>query len=146
MSFPLDSTLKVSLIVFAALGAAAVIAPEGFSDHGPFDVILELVGAPNLGEDVRALQTGGRIVVIGSRGAIELEPRLAMRLDASILGMSLPNTPPDELRRAHAAIGAGLENGSLRPLVGREFALADAARAHEAVMDPGAVGKIVLVG
>jgi NADPH2:quinone reductase len=109
------------------------------------DVILEMLANVNLVKDFDALARYGRIVVIGSRGAIELEPRLAMRLDASILGMSLPNTPPAELRRAHAAIGAGLENGSLRPLVGREFPLAEAARAHEAVMDAGAVGKIVLV-
>jgi NADPH2:quinone reductase len=110
------------------------------------DVILEMLANVNLVKDFDALARYGRIVVIGSRGAIELEPRLAMRLDASILGMSLPNTPPAELRRAYAAIGAGLENGSLRPLVGRQFPLAEAARAHQAVMDPGAVGKIVLVG
>jgi NADPH2:quinone reductase len=109
------------------------------------DVILEMLANVNLAKDFDALARYGRIVVIGSRGAIELEPRLAMRLDASILGMSLPNTPPEELRRAHAAIGAGLENGSLRPLVGRQFPLAEASRAHAAVMEAGAVGKIVLV-
>ena len=69
----------------------------------------------------------------------------AMRLDASGLGMSLPNTPPEDARRFLAAIGAGLENGTLRPLVGRELPLAAAAQAHQAVMDQGAIGKIVLV-
>jgi NADPH2:quinone reductase len=59
--------------------------------------------------------------------------------------MALFNTPPDELRRAHAAIGAGLENGTLRPIVGQEIPLAEAPRAHEAVMAPGTVGKVVLM-
>ena len=68
-----------------------------------------------------------------------------MRIDASILGMSLVNATAEELRRAYVAIGAGLENGSLHPLVGLEIPLAEASRAHVAVMDPGSVGKIVLV-
>jgi NADPH2:quinone reductase len=108
------------------------------------DVILEMLANVNLVKDFDALARYGRIVVIGSRGAIEFEPRLAMRLDASILGMSLPNTPPEDLRRAYAAIGAGLANGSLRPPIGREFPLAEAARAHEEVMHARAVGKVVL--
>jgi NADPH2:quinone reductase len=68
-----------------------------------------------------------------------------MRVDASVLGMSLVNAPPDELRRAHAAVIAGLENATLRPLVGRELLLSEAAKAHELVMQAGALGKIVLV-
>lgn len=108
------------------------------------DVILEMLANVNLAKDFEALARYGRIVVVGSRGALEFEPRLTMRIDASILGMALFNARPEELRRVHAAIGAGLENGTLRPLVGRRFALADAARAHEAVLAPGARGKIVL--
>ena len=110
------------------------------------DVIIELLANVNLVKDFDALARYGRIVVIGSRGAIEFEPRLAMRIDATILGMSLVNASADDLRRAYVAIGAGLENGSLRPLVGKQFPLADASRAHEAVMDAGSVGKIVLAG
>jgi len=109
------------------------------------DVIIELLANVNLVKDFDALARYGRIVVIGSRGALEFDPRLTMRLDASILGMSLPNAPADDLRRAYVAIGAGLENGSLRPLIGQEIPLAEAARAHAAVMEPGSVGKIVLV-
>jgi NADPH2:quinone reductase len=108
------------------------------------DVILEMLANVNLAQDFDALARFGRIVVIGSRGTLEFEPRLTMRLDATILGMALFNAPPGELRKAYAAIGAGLENGTLRPLVGKRFALADAARAHEAVMAPGAAGKVVL--
>jgi NADPH2:quinone reductase len=99
----------------------------------------------NLVKDFDALARYGRIVVIGSRGALEFEPRLTMRIDASILGMSLVNASADELRRAYVAIGAGLDNGSLRPLIGRELALAEAARAHREIMEPGSAGKIVLV-
>lgn len=109
------------------------------------DVILEMLANVNLAKDFDAPARYGRIVVIGSRGALEFEPRLTMRLDASILGMSLVNAPADELRRAYVAIGAGLDDGSLRPLIGRELPLAEAARAHREVMEPGSSGKIVLV-
>lgn len=109
------------------------------------DVILEMLANVNLVKDFEALARYGRIVVIGSRGALEFEPRLTMRIDASILGMSLVNASADELRRAYVAIGAGLDNGSLRPLIGRELALGEAARAHREVMEPGSAGKIVLV-
>lgn len=109
------------------------------------DVILEMLANVNLAKDFEALARYGRIVVIGSRGALEFEPRLTMRVDASILGMSLMNAPADELRRAYTALGAGFENGSLRPQVGRELPLAEAARAHREVMEPGSAGKIVLV-
>ncbi|MEW6270024.1 MAG: NADPH:quinone reductase [Thermodesulfobacteriota bacterium] len=109
------------------------------------DVIAEMLANVNLVKDFDALARYGRIVVIGSRGSLEFEPRLTMRLDASVLGMSLGNTPPEELARAHAAVGAGLENGTLRPVVGRELPLAEAAKAHELVLQRGALGKIVLV-
>jgi len=109
------------------------------------DVILEMLANVNLVKDFDALARYGRIVVIGSRGALEFEPRLTMRVDASILGMSLVNAPAPDLRRAYVAIGAGLDDGSLRPLIGRELPLAEAARAHREVMEPGSAGKIVLL-
>ena len=67
-----------------------------------------------------------------------------MSRDADIRAMSLFNASPSELAGIHAAIGAGLVNGTLRPIVGREFPLAEAGRAHLAVLEPGARGKIVL--
>jgi NADPH2:quinone reductase len=76
---------------------------------------------------------------------VEINPRDAMQRDADLRGMVLPNTPPAELASIHAALVAGLENGTLRPVIGKEFPLADAARAHRAIMEPGAVGKIVLL-
>jgi NADPH2:quinone reductase len=109
------------------------------------DVILEMLANVNLGRDLTILARGGRVVVIGNRGTVEINPRDAMGRDASILAMSLMNTPPVELHGVHAALVAGLENGTLRPVVGQEMPLAEAARAHEAVVQPGAYGKIVLI-
>lgn len=109
------------------------------------DVILEMLANVNLGRDLTVLARGGRVVVIGSRGTVEINPRDAMGRDASILGMTLMNATPQELYAIHSALTAGLENGTLRPIVGQEMPLAEAARAHEAVMQPGAYGKIVLI-
>jgi NADPH2:quinone reductase len=109
------------------------------------DVILEMLANVNLNKDLGVLAKGGRVVVIGSRGAVEINPRLAMTRDAAILGMTLFNATPQELAGVHAALAAGLEAGTLRPVVGRELPLSDAARAHEEVLKPGAHGKIVLI-
>ena len=109
------------------------------------DVVLEMAAHINLDKDLTVLATHGRLVVIGNRGRVEIDPRQAMGRDAAILGMTLFNASPAELVSIHAALIAGLANGSLNPVVGREVPLSDAARAHEAQMEPGALGKIVLV-
>jgi NADPH2:quinone reductase len=84
-------------------------------------------------------------VVIGNRGRVEIDPRKAMARDGAILGMTLFNATPEELREIHAGLVAGLQNGTLNPVIGKEFPLAEAAKAHFAVMESGAHGKIVLV-
>ena len=109
------------------------------------DVILEMLANVNLDKDLGVLAKRGRVAVIGSRGKVEIDPRATMARDSSILGMSLMNASEEELAAIHAALVAGLENGTLKPIVGKEMALAEAARAHEAVMQPGAFGKIVLI-
>ena len=109
------------------------------------DVILEMLANVNLGRDLTILARQGRVVVIGNRGQVEINPRDAMTRDASILGMTLMNTTPEESYGIHAALVAGLESGTLSPVVGQEMPLADAARAHEAVLQAGAYGKIVLI-
>jgi NADPH2:quinone reductase len=109
------------------------------------DVVLEMLANVNLGKDLTILAMGGRAVVIGSRGLVEINPREAMSRDATILGMSLFNASARDAASIHAALVAGLENGTLRPVVGQEMRLADAPRAHQAVMEPGAYGKIVLI-
>lgn len=109
------------------------------------DVIVELLANVNLGKDLTVLAKNGRVVIIGSRGPVEINPRDTMQREADIRGMILPNTPPAEMASIHAALVAGLENGTLRPVIGKEFPLAEAAQAHQAVLESGALGKIVLV-
>lgn len=112
--------------------------------RGP-DVILEHLANVNLDNDLSALGHGGRIIVVGNRGRIEIDPRKAMGKDAAILGMALWNTAPQDMARIFKALNAGFENGSLTPVVAAELPLADAARAHAMILEPGAKGKIVLV-
>jgi len=109
------------------------------------NVILEMLANVNLGKDLGVLSKAGRVVVIGSRGPVEINPRDAMGRDASILGMTLMNVNDEDRASIHAALVAGLENGTLKPVVGKEMPLAEAPRAHEAVLNAGAFGKIVLI-
>ena len=108
------------------------------------DLIIEMAAHVNLDRDLSLLSKYGRVVVVGNRGKTEIDARAAMGRDASILGMTLFNVTEAEFVEIHAGLIAGLSNGTLNPVVGREFPLADAPRAHEAVMEAGALGKIVL--
>jgi NADPH2:quinone reductase len=108
------------------------------------NIILEMLANQNLAKDLQMLSKFGRVVVIGNRGTIEINPRDAMGRDASIMGMTLFNVSPPELASIHAALGAALETGAIKPVIGQEIPLAEASRAHEAVMAAGAYGKIVL--
>jgi NADPH2:quinone reductase len=109
------------------------------------NVILEMLANVNLAKDLTLLTMRGRVVVIGNRGSIEINPRATMQRDLSILGLTLLNATKEELVSIHAALVAGLESGTLNPVVGREMPLAEAPLAHRAVMEPGAYGKIVLI-
>ena len=109
------------------------------------DVILEMLANVNLATDLKLLAPGGRVVVIGNRGEVTINPRELMFRDAAIYGMLLWNISEPDVQAAHAALVAGLENGTLRPVVGAELPLANAAEAHRKVLEPGAFGKIVLV-
>lgn len=109
------------------------------------DIVLEMLANLNLGRDLKILAPGGRIVVIGSRGPVEIDPRETMIRDAAILGMLLFNTPERDLKSIHSALFAGLENGALRPVVGKEMPLAQAPKAHEDILNSSAYGKIVLI-
>jgi NADPH2:quinone reductase len=112
--------------------------------RGP-DVIVENLANVNLARDLDAIAPHGRIVVVGNRGTIVINPRAAMMKESVILGLSLWTASPEDLRGIHAALGAGLASGTLRPVIGRELPLKDAAAAHAAVLEPGAYGTIVLV-
>ncbi len=111
---------------------------------GP-DLILEMLANVNLAKDLSAVAQNGRVVVIGSRGPIEIDSRQTMQRNSSVLGMSLMNATDADLIQLHAALGAGFANGTLTPIIAREFSLADAPAAHRAIMEPGAFGKIVLI-
>ena len=108
-------------------------------------VILEMLANVNLGKDLAYLSKFGRVVVIGSRGPVEINPRETMTRDASILGMTLANATEEELREIHEDLVRGLTEGSLKPVVGKELPLSAAPQAHLDVMAPGAYGKIVLI-
>jgi NADPH:quinone reductase len=112
--------------------------------RGP-DIIMEMLANANLQKDLGAIATRGRIVVIGNRGNTEINARLAMNKDADIRGMALNHATPAQLAGIHAALVEGLRNGTLRPIIAQEFPLAQAAKSHEAVMEAGHHGKIVLV-
>jgi NADPH2:quinone reductase len=109
------------------------------------ELILEMLANVNLDKDLTVLAKNGRVVVVGSRGRIEIDPRQTMMRDADVRGMTIMNATDEDLRGIHAHLIAGLENGTLRPVIGREMPLADAAGAHAKVLQAGAYGKIVLV-
>jgi NADPH2:quinone reductase len=109
------------------------------------DLILEMLANVNLGQDLKLLATHGRVVVIGSRGDVSITPRDLMSRRASVHAFTLWAITEAEEKEIHAGLIAGLENGTLRPIVRKELPLAEAARAHKEVLEPGAFGKIVLV-
>ena len=137
------------------LGALHVLnhSSEGYLDElmkltggRGVDVILEMLANKNLAKDLTVLAKKGRVAVIGSRGPIEINPRDAMSREADIRGVTLMNTSEQEYRIIHAALVAGLENGTVSPVVGTKIPLAEAARAHAEIMKPsGAYGKMVLI-
>ncbi|HEY2283454.1 MAG TPA: zinc-binding dehydrogenase [Solirubrobacteraceae bacterium] len=133
----------------AALGAEA-IAPADLAQHGPFDVILELVGAPNMPENLNALATGGRIVVIGvSAGAkTELNLLALMGKRARIHGSTLRSRPPEEkaiaARLLEREVLPLFDAGALRVPIAATFPLSEAAAAYERFAAGGKLGKIVL--
>jgi NADPH2:quinone reductase len=109
------------------------------------DVILEMAAHLNLGTDLGLLAAGGRVVVIGSRGKVEITPRDLMSREASIMGVMQWNVPEEQAVTIHEAISAGLRDGTLRPLVGLELPLAEATAGHRRLTESRPPGKIVLV-
>jgi NADPH:quinone reductase len=109
------------------------------------DIILEMLANINLSHDTKLLANDGRVIVIGSRGEVTINPRELMTRRASIRAFTLWGITPTEEADIHAGLIAGLENGTLRPVVGKELPLAEAARAHIDILEPGSAGKIVLI-
>jgi NADPH:quinone reductase len=109
------------------------------------DLVIEMLANVNLVKDLDIIAKRGRVIIVGNRGALELNPRAIMGKDATVAGFTNWNALPAELAMAHAAIVAGMERSGFKPQVGKEMPLADAPRAHEDVLKPGAYGKIVLI-
>jgi NADPH:quinone reductase-like Zn-dependent oxidoreductase len=134
----------------SALGASA-IAPEGFEEHGPFDVILELVGAQNLSGNLAALATWGRLMVIGvgAGGAGEIDLRALMVKRGRILASMLRARSLEEkaltARAMERSVLPGFASGALRVPVAATYPLDEVAAAYERFATGGKLGKIVLV-
>jgi NADPH2:quinone reductase len=116
-----------------------------FTNGRGVDLVIEMLANVNLERSLGMLAPFGRVVVVGNRGSLDFNPRAIMAKDATVLGMTLFNMNAADYAAVHAGVSAGLEAKTLRPVVGREFPLQDAARAHEAVLAPGSHGKIVLL-
>jgi len=110
-----------------------------------FDMIVELLANVNLGGDLTVLARNGRVLVVGNRGLVEINPRDLMNVEGSVLGVMGSLATPEEVAEVDAAVAAGLREGWLRPVVGREMALADAPRAHRHIIERPALGRLVLV-
>jgi NADPH2:quinone reductase len=125
--------------------AGRVEAIKAATGGAGIDVILEMLANANLDTDLALLAPRGRVVVVGSRGRVEIDPRQTMGKDSAILGMTLWNVPPDELTRINEALTGAMARDALRPVVGREFALDEAPAAHAEALASGTNGKVVLI-
>lgn len=114
------------------------------TDGKGVDVIIEMLANVNLARDLSLLGQGGRVVVVGNRGSIEINPRELMLRDADVRGVMVSNTPPAELAACHAAMASRLADDRLSPIIAKTFRLQDAAEAHRTVLAAGHQGKIVL--
>jgi NADPH:quinone reductase len=115
------------------------------TDGKGVDIILEMLANVNLPKDLKLLATNGRVIVIGNRGEITINPRELMTRRGSIRAFTLWAITEQETKEIYAGLNAGLSNGTLLPVVGKEIPLAEAARAHKEILEPGSAGKIVLI-
>jgi NADPH:quinone reductase-like Zn-dependent oxidoreductase len=135
----------------SAVGWTEVVAPDAFTEHGPFDVILELVGAPNFGADLGALATCGRLSIIGiGAGAVaEINLGALMGKRARIHGSTLRARPLEEkadaARRVERHVLPLLEAGDVRVPVDCTFPLDEVDAAYDRFAAGGKLGKIVLI-
>jgi len=109
------------------------------------DIIVEMLANVNLGNDLKLLATNGRVIVVGNRGDVTINARDLMVRRGSIRAFTLWAITEAEAAEMHAGLFAAMESGVLRPVVGQEIPLAEAARAHKEILEPGTAGKIVLI-
>jgi NADPH2:quinone reductase len=129
-------------VVHGTPETAALIS--GLTRGRGVDLIIEMLANRNLDTDLSLLANHGRVVVVGNRGRVEIDPRQTMASESTILGVSLWHASDLELREIHMQIAPDLAGGRLTPVVGRSFPLAEAAQAHREILAGGARGKIVL--
>lgn len=108
------------------------------------NLILEMLANVNLSNDLRLLAKSGRVVIIGNRGTIEIDPRDTMGKNTSIIGLAIMNATQPELDQMHALLGAGLKDGRFKPVISQILKLEDAPKTHELVMQAGGNGKIIM--
>ena len=140
-------------IKLAASQGAAFTADHHDPQHGEdllkqngggFDLIIEMSATDNLDEDLKMLALGGRVVIIGNRGTVEIDPRMLMRSDADIRGMILMNASRQERDELAKLIEEAASAGFIKPVIRKSFPLKDAPEAHRLVSSPGAAGKIII--
>lgn len=108
------------------------------------DLIIEMLANVNLEKDLELLAPRGRVIIVGSRGRIEIDPRATMGKETDIRGMSLFNADMKEMQEIHSALIGAMKTGSFQPVISAELPLKDAPKAHEQVLNPGNCGNIVL--
>ncbi|QSR88298.1 NADPH:quinone reductase [Methylacidiphilum caldifontis] len=116
-----------------------------YTKNQGLEIILEMLANKNLGKDLSLVARYGKIVIIGSRGSIEINPRNILRKEAKLIGVNLFLATADQRKSIFSAIEAGLKSGILLPIIRTEIPLEKASLAHELIMQPGAAGKIVLI-
>lgn len=108
-------------------------------------LVLEMLANVNLASDLELVAKYGRIIIIGNRGEITINPRMTMMKELDVRGLALFNASRTEMETTINDLLVGLSDNSLRPIIGREMQLSNAAESHRAVMQAGAFGKIVLL-
>ncbi|XP_074191057.1 quinone oxidoreductase isoform X2 [Rhinolophus sinicus] len=140
----------------ALLHSARVKAGESVLVHGAsggksvgekgIDVIIEMLANVNLSNDLNLLSYGGRVIVVGNRGSIEINPRDTMAKETSIIGVALYSSTKEEFQQFAAVVQAGMEIGWLRPVIGSQYPLEKVAQAHKNIIhSSGATGKMILL-
>ncbi|XP_007947815.1 quinone oxidoreductase [Orycteropus afer afer] len=118
---------------------------KSVGDKG-IDVIIEMLANVNLSNDLKLLSYGGRVIIVGSRGPIEINPRDTMAKESSIIGVSLYSSTKEEFQQSAAALQAGMEIGWLKPIIGSQYPLEKVAQAHENIIHgSGTSGKMILL-
>lgn len=115
-----------------------------FNESNGFDIIIEMLANQNLDQDLKTLNPGGRVIIVGNRGTVEINPRDLMARDAAVLGMSIPNIDLAGLKRIAKAIQPLLQAKLLKPVVRKTYSLEELPQAHEDVLESGALGNLVI--